>query len=201
MDLMDVFKQQMTSAAVNQLAQKVGLSNSSEAQTQQAAQSVFSTLLGVVAKNAATPKGAESLNAALEKDHDGSIMDHVQSFLSPGATQGVSERATNGSGILKHLLGTNQQAVAEQLGQANNMSPQSAMSMMQTVAPLVMGALGKAKQQQGFDASSLLGFLGNQSATQNQGGAMSGILSMLDRDGDGSALDDIGGMLGGMFGK
>lgn len=197
MDLMDVFKQQMTNAVVNQMAEKVGLH--SEAQTQSAAQTVFSTLLGAVAKNAATPNGAQQLNQALERDHDGSIFDHLQSFLSPGPTQGVNERATNGSGILGHLLGGQKDAVTQKLSEANNMSPQATQVLMQTIAPMVMGALGKAKQQQGFDASGLISLLGNQSAAQNN--SLNSVLSLLDRDGDGNPLNDIGGMLGGFFGK
>lgn len=201
MDLMNLFQQQMTGAVVNQLAQKVGLDSNDK--TQSAAQSVFSTLLGAVAKNASSEQGAQQINQALEKDHDGSIFDHVQSFLSPGATQGVSERATNGSGILGHLLGNKQSAIVQGLSQANGMSPQATQTMMQTIAPLVMGALGKAKQQQGgFDAAGLMSLLGNQSANTNaNNSALNSVLGMLDSDGDGSALDEIGGMLGGLFGK
>lgn len=197
MDLMNMFQQQLTGTVVNQLAQKVGLSDNS--QTTSAAQNVFATLMGAVSKNAATEQGAQALNNALEKDNHSSIMDNLTSFLSPGATQGASERATNGSGILKHLLGGKEQAIVQGLSQTNNMSPQATQSMMQTIAPMVMGMLGQAKQKQGFDASGIAQLLGQQQ--QPQSSQLSGLMSLLDRDGDGGIIDDIGGMIGGMFGK
>ncbi|BDS13410.1 DUF937 domain-containing protein [Aureispira anguillae] len=199
MDLMNMFQQQMTGAVVNQIAQKVGLGGN-EQQTSQAAQNIFSTLMGAVSKNAATPQGAEALNKALDNDHDGGIMDNLMSFLSPGPTENVSERATNGSGILKHMLGNKEQGIVQGLSKMNNMSPDATQSMMQTIAPMVMGMLGQAKQKQGFDASSITQFLGGQQQPQSNN-QLSGLMSMLDSDGDGNIMDDIGGMLGGMFGK
>lgn len=199
MDLMNMFQQQLTGAVVNQMAQKVGLGGN-EQQTSQAAQNVFSTLIGAVTKNAATPQGAESLNKALDSDHDGGLMDNLMSFLGNGQTENVSARTENGSGILKHMLGNKEQGIVQGLSQVNNMSPAATQSMMQTIAPMVMGMLGKAKQQQGFDASSITQFLGNQQAPQGNS-QLSALTSLLDRDGDGNVMDDIGGMLGGLFGK
>lgn len=196
---MNMFQQQLTGAVVNQMAQKVGLGGNTQ-QTTQAAQNIFSTLMGAVSKNAATPQGAESLNKALEKDHDGGIMNNLMSFLGEGPTENVSERATNGSGILKHMLGNKEQGIVQGLSQMNNMSPAATQSMMQTIAPMVMGMLGQAKQKQGFDASSIAQFLGGQQPQQNNS-QLSGLMSMLDQDGDGNIMDDIGGMLGGFFGK
>jgi hypothetical protein len=199
MDLMDMFKQQMTGAVVNQLTEKIGLGSQDQAQS--AAQNAFSTLLGAVAKNAATEQGAQQLNQALEKDHDGSILDNLTSFLSSGPTQNVSERTTNGSGILGHLLGDKQQGIVQGLSQVNNMSPEATQNLLSTVAPMVMGVLGKAKSSQGFDVNGLMSLLGQQQPAQQAPGQLGGLLSMLDRDGDGGIMDDIGGMLGGMFGK
>ncbi|MGH1334565.1 MAG: DUF937 domain-containing protein [Aureispira sp.] len=199
MDLMDMFKQQMTNTVVNQLTEKIGLG--SQDQTQSAAQNAFSTLLGAVSKNAATEQGAQQLNQVLEKDHDGSILDNLTSFLSTGPTENVSERATNGNGILGHLLGNKQQGIIQGLSQVNKMSPEATQSLLTTVAPMVMGVLGKAKQSQGFDAGGLVSLLGQQQSAKQAPGQLGGLMSMLDSDGDGSVIDDIGGMLGGMFGK
>lgn len=198
MDLMNMFQQQLTGAVVNQMAQKVGLGGNTQATTS-AAQNVFSTLMGAVSKNASTPQGAEALNNALEKDHNGGLMDNLTSFLGSGPTENVSARTENGSGILKHLLGNKEQGIVQGLSKVNNMTPDATQSMMQTIAPMVMGMLGKAKQQQGFDASSLTSFLGNQKQPQGNS-QLSAITSMLDRDGDGNVMDDIGGIIGGFFG-
>jgi len=123
------------------MAEKVGLGGGGGGQTTQAAQNIFSTLMGAVTKNASTPQGAEALNKALESDHDGGILDNLTSFLGSGQTENVSARTENGSGILKHLLGAKQQGVVQGLSQMNNMSPQATQSMMTTIAP--GGFLGK----------------------------------------------------------
>lgn len=199
MDLMDMFKQQMTNTVVNQLTEKIGLGSQDQAQS--AAQNAFSTLLGAVTKNAATPQGAEQLNQVLEKDHDGSLLNNLTSFLSSGPTENVSERATNGSGILGHLLGNKQQGIVQGLSQVNNMSPDATQNLLTTIAPMVMGVLGQAKKSEGFDASGLMSMLGQQTAAKQAPGQLDGLLGLLDRDGDGGYMDDIGGMIGGMFGK
>lgn len=195
MDLMDMFKQQMTNQVVNQVAQKVGLSDTNH--TQNAATTVFSTLMGAISKNAATEEGAAKLNSALERDHDGGMLDNVMSLFG-GGEQPANSRAANGEGILKHVLGNNQQGIVAALSKTNNMSPQATQTLMQSVAPMVMGMLGKAKKEQGLSASNLAGFLQQQKPQSSQ---LDGIMGLLDQDGDGNVMDDIGGMLGGFFGK
>lgn len=197
MDLMNLFKEQLTGDVLSKITEQSGLTDTGQAAS--AAQNVFSTLLGAVNKNAATEAGAQALNNALDNDHDGSVLDNVMDLFGGGGES--NSRATNGSGILKHMLGGNQQNIVQGLSQVNNMSSGATQSMMQTLAPMVMGMLGKAKAQQGFDASSIASFLGNQASNQSGNSQLSGLMSMLDRDGDGNIVDDIGDMLGGFFGK
>jgi hypothetical protein len=66
-----------------------------------------------------------------------------------------------------------------------------------------MGALGKAKQSRGLDGDGLASMLGaeRKAAAASAPDAMGMLNEMLDADGDGSALDDVAGMLGGLFGK
>jgi hypothetical protein len=61
-----------------------------------------------------------------------------------------------------------------------------------------MGALGKAQREKGLDTGGLAGMLGSeqQRATDAAPGVMGMLSSVLDRDHDGSVMDDIGGMLG-----
>ena len=73
------------------------------------------------------------------------------------------------------------------------------------LAPMVMGALGRQKRQQGLDAGSLAGVLGAERQQMEQSNPAMGMLgSLLDRDDDGSVVDDIAkmgkGLLGGLFG-
>jgi len=66
-----------------------------------------------------------------------------------------------------------------------------------------MGALGQQQQQQGFDTNALSSFLGGQQqvAKESNPDMMSMLNNLLDMDKDGSALDDILGIVGKLFGR
>ena len=53
-----------------------------EAQVKSGLGLALPAILEALNKNTNTPEGAESLNKALEKDHDGSILDNVTGFLN-----------------------------------------------------------------------------------------------------------------------
>src|SRR5690554_6668587 len=60
-------------------------------------------LMGMLQKNASSEKGATGILDALSK-HDGSILDNLSGFLSAGD-------ATDGNGILGHILGSKKDTV------------------------------------------------------------------------------------------
>ncbi len=179
--------------ALTSIAAKLGVD---EAQARQAIESALPVLLGGIARNAQDGAGASSLLAALDRDHDGSVLDDIGDLLSAGG-------GATGAGILGHVFGERQTQVQEGLGQATGISGQGMGQLLSMLAPLVMGALGRAKQQGGLDATGLQETLTREGATltQNAPGLMQGVLRLLDRNQDGSALDDIAGMVGGLFRK
>ena len=65
-----------------------------------------------------------------------------------------------------------------------------------------VGALGQQQKQQGLDPNSLSNFLGGeqQKAQQANPDIMSTLNSLLDTDKDGSAMNDVLGMVGKMLG-
>ena len=81
--------------------------------------------------------------------------------------------------------------------------PAKAGMLLSMLAPLVMGALGKAQRDGKLDPGGLAGMLGGeqQRAADAAPGVMGMLGKFLDRDGDGSVMDDIGGMLGKTFGR
>ena len=200
MDLMSLLKDQLTPEMIAQLSQQTG---AAPAQTATAAEGIFSTLLGGLAKNA-SGGGAEAILGALDKNHDGSILNDVMGLLSGNA----GGAAANGAGILGHILGGQQQGAAQVISQASGVQQSGVADMMMKVAPMVMGVLGQQKQQQGagFDASSLMNMLGGAVQTQSGNPLMQLATQFLDKDHDGSMVDDLMGMvgsrlLGGMFGN
>lgn len=189
--LVDSLMQQLGGDTLRGLSQQIGADESS---TSSAVTAALPVLVGALAKNASSQNGAASLANALQQ-HDGSILGNLAGSL--GGLQGM------GGGILGHVLGGSSNAVAAGIGQASGLNANQAGSLLATLAPIVMGALGKAQRSQGLDAGGLAAMLGNEHSQLQQagGGALSGLLGMLDRDHDGSVVDDIGGLVGKFFTK
>lgn len=152
--------------------------------------------MSALAKNASEPKGAEALHRALAEDHDGSVLGDIPGFLS-------DPEPANGAGILKHVLGAQQPAVTGGLSRGTGLDSQQVMQILQIAAPLVMGALGKQQRSDGLDTSGLAEFLdGQQRMAQREDPDLMGSLNtLLDADRDGSALDEIMGFAGKLFGR
>jgi hypothetical protein len=125
------------------------------------------------------------------------VLDDVMGFL--GSAQGGGA----GAGILKHVLGNKQEALQTGLGQSTGVDPSSVGQILEILAPMVMGALGRQTQQSGMDAGGLTNFLQGQaqSARQSQPDILGSVMGMLDTNKDGSIIDDVGGILGKLFGK
>lgn len=173
-------------------------------------------LMGAMKRNASTPQGASGLLNALNNKHDGSLLDNLGGFFGGGVDDSAK---TEGLGILGHVLGGSQDNVVGALSQKSGMDSGSIMNILSTLAPIVLGYLGKEKKQQNVSSESGIGDLlgGLMGGGSKQPQQQSLIESLLDGDNDGSVLDDvagmvlggnnkssgggIGGLLGGLFGK
>ncbi|PTX62988.1 uncharacterized protein DUF937 [Kordia periserrulae] len=155
-------------------------------------------LMGAMKRNASSPEGAEGLNRALEKKHDGSILDNLGSLFGGGVNQEVKD---DGEKILGHVLGDRKQNVEKAISKQSGMDTSSIANILKVAAPLLMGMLGKQKRQLNVENSSglgdLLGGLLGGNATAQAPQQQSFIESILDGDNDGSVLDDIAGMFFG----
>ena len=158
--------------------------------------SALPLLLAALARNASTPEGANSLAGALDRDHDGSALNNVGALLD-GSKQGA------GQAILGHIFGAKQPVATQSLGSVTGLDSNKTSRLLAMLAPLVLSYLGKRKRENNLDAGGLGSMLGQErDKIQSQsGGAMGSLMSMLDRDKDGSVVDDIGGMVGKMFGS
>jgi hypothetical protein len=184
--------QQLSGTALTKISKKIG----ADKQTTSSALSVALPLLvTALANNSSQPAGAQALHTALTKDHDGSILDNISSFLKNPAV-------ANGAGILMHVLGGQQPVIVQGLSKATGLSADQIVQLLQIAAPLVMGLLGKQTQQAGLDPQGLASLLGSQQqqAQATSPDLMSALNSMLDTNKDGSALDDILGMAGKLLG-
>ena len=187
--LIDLVKSQLGSGGLSAIAGQLGVGQD---KAEGAVQAGLSVLTGALARNAAKPSGAASLDQALAKDHDGSIFDKIGDFLGSAASG-------PGAAILGHVLGKKQGTVTAAVGQQTGLSAQQSSSLLVTLAPLVMGALGKMKAQQGLDASGVAGALATEKKQieQSASGGLGSLLSMVSGGGAASLL----GKLMGLFGK
>lgn len=175
---------------LDQLSQQIG--GADKQQTKTAAEGAIDALMGAMARNAKNPQQAQNLAHALERDHDGSILEDAMGFLS-GQRQPQNPKMVNGSGILKHLLGGEQSNVISMISQMAGMDQNKSGNLLATLAPLVMGALGKTKKQSGLGVGDLMSLLNGSAQQRRQQGGMSGqlISAFLDQDGDGDVTDDV----------
>ncbi|MCB1220729.1 MAG: DUF937 domain-containing protein [Planctomycetales bacterium] len=191
--ILDTIFSQLGDEQMKQLGQHAGVD---EGKARQGLEAVIPVLLGAMERNASDGGGAESLKNALEKDHDGSILDQLGEYL------GNPEQG-KGGGILKHVLGERRSKVEERLASRTELDQGPLGKLMELAAPLVMGALGKQqKQQGGFSLDNLSEMLGKQREASESGGGLLGMAAdMLDSDGDGDIMDDLGGLAGKLFGR
>lgn len=186
-----IVTQQLGGSAARTIAQRFGISEST---ANTAIQMAVPLILTALARNASQPQEAQNLHQAVATDHDGSILDNVMGYLQ-------NPQSANGAGILGHVFGGQQPAIENNLAQATGMDQSSAGGLLETLAPLVMGSLGRAQQQNGLDASGLSDLLNSQQqeAQANAPGAMSMLSSLLDQNKDGSSMDDLQRMAASFF--
>lgn len=188
--LEDLLGQQKGNEAVEQISQNLG-ANSSVVNS--AIRIALPAIIGGLAKNAQSPQGAQNLDNALTQDHaGGGLLDNLMGYLGGGlpAPQETT-RQTNGGGILDHIFGRNQTDIAQEVSQNTGLDMGQVAQLLITLAPIVMSYLGKQKQQQGLDADGLSNWLGGQQQQIQNAPQGNLINSILDRDGDGSAMDDL----------
>lgn len=144
-------------------------------------------------------KEAESLNNALDKDHNGSILNDASQ---------IETRQAEGGSILDHIFGGQKSTVENQLSQNTGISIDKIGPVLAMLAPVVMGYIGQQKQENNVGAGGLGGLLDgilgnatNQAQTQ-QSSPLNDILGSVLGNGQsqssGNPLSDIlGNVLGG----
>jgi hypothetical protein len=198
--VLDLLNSQLGPQGIEAISRQLGI----DPQTaQQAIAGAVPILTGAMAQNAASPQGAASLHNALQQ-HDGSILDRAMDYIGGGDTSG-------GASILGHILGSRQQNAATGLGRATGLDAGTAGRLLMMLAPLVLGALGRVRRQQAGNQMGDPGDLADVVRSQHEQarnaappGILGALTGMLDANHDGSIVDDVtrlgGGVLGGLFG-
>ena len=191
MELMDLITSQLDQDALSQIAGKIGGNSSG---TQNAIESAVPLLLAGLGRNAKQGQ-AGNIQKAIEKDHDGSILDNLSDFLG----QGPSQRDNR---IADHILGAKRSTVENKVAESSGLSSEGVSQLLATLGPIVMGALSKQQKQSGSGGSDLASMLGSVEQVLGGGAGGNALSGLLDGDGDGDVdVSDLTRLGGGLLGK
>lgn len=192
MNLLDLVQQVIQPEVVNTLNNQ--LPEAQKDQTSTATKMVMSTLFNALAKNAQSEQGLQGLLGALNRDHGqqqssgGGLQDILQ-LVSGAAPQ---SKATDGVGILSHLFGGNIFKIVELISQGSGLNRNNSMNMLVKLAPVALGLLGNAKQQNNLQGGDIRSLLNNTVQQERQQRPESSIIEkLLDRNGDGDVKDEV----------
>jgi len=195
--MIEMLMEKLGGDTLSQMGRQVGMT---EKDTEQAMPEVLAVLTGALARNSAKGGGANALSAALDKDHDGNILDDLPNFIN-------NFQSGAGDGILRHVLGDKRGDVEKKVSEGGSFDIGTISKLFTMLAPLVMGMLGRTKKQSGLDIGGLTGLLGMESKEAERRAPRSTDIftQLLDADGDGQVADDVGkigmGLLGKLFGR
>ncbi|MBX2816057.1 MAG: DUF937 domain-containing protein [Saprospiraceae bacterium] len=203
MNLLDILQSQMGDQVIEHLSKEIRADKDT---TKSAVDGALATMVSALAKNVSNPQRANSLMGALDRDHDGSILNDLAGLMMQGGRSQQQRRSTNGLGILEHMLGGNTNNVVQMMSKGSGLDFLKSGKLLTMLAPIVMGVLGKTKKQQGLDLGGLASILsGTVQQASRQRNDMGIIGKILDADGDGNIGDEIAGMgmkvLGNLFRK
>ena len=172
MDLNSILGALTAGSAVNDMGKQFNLNSN---QVNSIISGALPTLIGAMQKNASTESGASSLAGALA------------SHIGDSSINLSSDSLLDGSKILGHILGGNSNSVISALAQKNGASSNQVSSILSSIAPMLLGLLGKKQQSTNTGIGGLGGLLGSL-----LGGSSSSSSS--------SGLGGLGSLLGGAMG-
>ncbi len=141
---------------------------------------------------------AEALNNALDRDHDGSILDNIAS---------ANDRQAEGGSILDHVFGGDKVNVENQISQSTGISMDKVGPILAMLAPVIMGYIGKEKQQSNVGAGGLGDLLGGilggaQQQTQSSANPLNDLLgSVLGGGSQQQGSNPLNDILGNVLGR
>ena len=171
-DFIGDFMKQFGPDVSRQLGANLGLDQKAAAQL---IPQVIPMIMGGLKRQMETRGGAQRLDHILNKYGSEDVLGDIGGLMAAKAREASPDPQLGG------LLGPSGVQASQMIGQKFGLSADKAMSLIPMLAPLVLGALSKKKNQAG-------------------GTGLNGLASLIDRDGDGNILDDIAGFLGPALG-
>jgi hypothetical protein len=187
-----MLEERLSGEVVDRISDRIGADPGT---TSNAIDTALPLLLTAMADNLNDGDQIRSLAAAVAEDHDGSILDDVHGYVS-------HTESRPGQGILRHVLGGRRITVERGLSQITGLAAGKAGQLLTMLAPLVMGALGRAKRELGLNHRGLATVLTveQEQLKQSAPAVMGRLRRILGRTKEGSLMTDIR-MLGKTFGS
>jgi hypothetical protein len=181
--LLKSLMKQLGPAGISQISNMLGQDKKT---TGRALETILPSIINGLSRNASHSDGAESLTKALEKDHDGGILDDILGFLGQGDE-------SEGQGILGHIFGEKKEKVETGLSRTTGLDLNSIVKLMGIAAPLVMGLLGKTRRENEMGADNISQLLQkeNRKLGRRTQKKISPVLQILDSNADGDVTDDL----------
>lgn len=190
--IMQLLVSQLGSGAVGQISEQLGVD---EDEVQKAVGMALPIIIGALNRSTASTGGAEALTGALQRDHDGSILDDLASAVTS------QETIEDGSAILRHVMGDRRGNLVGNVSRATDLDPDQVERVFAMLAPIVLGALGQMQRKKGLNAQGVAELLQQERSTVEK--AASGLTELLDMDDDGEVSEEIislgSNLLGGLL--
>lgn len=178
--IISMLSSQLDDNTIKQISQQLGVNEQS---VEQGIGAGLPVLLSALDRNTSSPKGAKALTRELRRKHTGGILDHVTTAL---ADESVLQ---DGGKILGHVLGDRQNNVQKGISQVSGLNQDQTIQLLQMLAPLVLGALGKKQQEDNLSSQQVANVIREE--RQEAESSLSGLSRLLDMDQDGDISDDV----------
>ncbi|WP_160069762.1 DUF937 domain-containing protein [Sphingobacterium bovisgrunnientis] len=192
MNITDLITGGIGSKAINLVAKTLNIDESKAKWVVAAAVPLMIAALNYNSKK--SKEKEEGINQALEK-HNGGIFDQIGNLFGNGPSEDDNK-------IVNHMFGKNTEVVKDNLATKTGLSADKIGGALAILAPIVMGYLGKQKQQEssGGGIGDLLGNVlgGGQSNPSGGGGILGSIIGSVLGGGSNKAQSTSSGDLEGL---
>jgi len=166
MSFIEDFMKQFGGETASELASNLGIKKSAASQM---IPQIAPLILGGLKRQKDTHGGAERVDHILNKYGSADVLDHIHDMMAEKAHDQNPDPRLGG------LLGDSGVQAAQMIGQKFKLDAGAAAKLIPMISPLILGALSQKRDKDGAGSS--------------------GIAALIDQDGDGSILDDVGGFL------
>ena len=186
MDLMNMLKGHFNEAKIKELATKMGESTET---VKKAVEGILPSVMGALS----------SKLSFLDKDGDGSITDDIKAMFGMG--DNAAPKATDVMDDDKAV------EVTAMVSKSSGLNEEKTKSLLDEITAQATTFLGSLTSKTGIDINGLMSSVKTQGAgmLESLDKQLGSTFSSLDKDGDGSIIDDVQNMgknlLGGLFGK